>query len=158
MGMSSEDEYETGESGASKTIPCQAGSLKKGGYAILKGKPCKIQEITTSKAGKHGHAKASIVGTDIFTDKKYEDSCPTSHNMDVPIVVGKEYTLLDIQSDGYVSLMEDDGSVKENIKLLDEYDFTSTVKTLFANGKDLLLTIISAMGEEKIVAYREATN
>merc|ERR1712137_919965 len=76
MGMSSEDEYETGESGASKTIPCQAGSLKKGGYAILKGKPCKIQEITTSKAGKHGHAKASIVGTDIFTDKKIRRFLP----------------------------------------------------------------------------------
>jgi translation initiation factor 5A len=85
-----EDNFEKGDSGASYTYPSQAGSLKKGGFALLKGFPCKISEITTSKAGKHGHAKASIVGNDIFTDKKYEDCCPTSHNMEVPNVVKTE--------------------------------------------------------------------
>ena len=38
--------------------------------AFLKEKPCKIIEITTSKTGKHGHAKANITGIDIFTGKK----------------------------------------------------------------------------------------
>ena len=48
-------------------------------------------EITTSKTGKHGHAKAHIVGLDIFTGKKYEDLCPTSHNMSVPVVNRAEF-------------------------------------------------------------------
>jgi translation initiation factor 5A len=48
-------------------------------------------DYSTSKAGKHGHAKATIVGTDIFTGKKYEDSSPTSHNMEEPFVIRKEY-------------------------------------------------------------------
>lgn len=86
----SDDEFQKGESGSSKTYPEAGGSLKKGAYAILKDHPCRITDISTSKAGKHGHAKASVVGVDIFTNKKYEDSFPTSHNVDVPFVKKKE--------------------------------------------------------------------
>jgi len=96
--MSDEDEsnFQKGEAGSSFTYPMQAGTIKKGGYCMLKGFPCKVVEMSTSKAGKHGHAKATIVGTDIFTSKKYEDSCPTSHNMEVPVVKKLELLLIDI--------------------------------------------------------------
>ena len=54
--------------------------------AFLKEKPCKIIDITTSKTGKHGHAKANITGIDIFTGKKVMDISPTSHTMYQPVV------------------------------------------------------------------------
>ena len=73
--------------------------------------------MTTSKAGKHGHAKANIVGVDIFTEKKYEDSAPTSHNVDVPNVVRIEMSLLDIGGDGFVTLMQENGSTKDDLKV-----------------------------------------
>lgn len=79
-------------------------------------------EISTSKTGKHGHAKAVIVGVDIFTDKKYEDGGPTSHNIDVPIVTRTEYTLIDIANDGFVSLMTEGGDTKEDLKLPTDED------------------------------------
>ena len=44
--------------------------VKKGGFVCIKGHPCKVIEITTSKTGKHGHAKANITAVDIFTNKK----------------------------------------------------------------------------------------
>merc|ERR1719238_2234924 len=97
-----EDEptFETADAGSAHTYPLQCGELRKGSHVMIKGHPCKVVEITTSKTGKHGHAKAHIVALDIFTEKKYEDLCPTSHNLDVPFVTRTEYQALMIEDDG----------------------------------------------------------
>ena len=85
--MSDEGEtFETGDAGSALVYPMQAGELRKGSHMMIKGHPCKCIEISTSKTGKHGHAKAHIVALDIFTSKKYEDLCPASHNVEVPLL------------------------------------------------------------------------
>lgn len=54
-----DEEFQSGESGASKTYPQQCSALRKNGFVVIKDKPCKIVEMSTSKTGKHGHAKVS---------------------------------------------------------------------------------------------------
>merc|ERR1719197_1250848 len=118
--MSDEDhEFSSGDAGSSHVYPMQAGELRKGSHVMLKGKPCKVAEVTTSKTGKHGHAKAHIVGLDIFTSKKYEDMKPTSHNMDVPIVRRTEYVLSMLDgASGQVSVLDiATGNIKSDLNL-----------------------------------------
>jgi len=42
-----------------------------------------VVDVSTSKTGKHGHAKCHFVALDIFTQKKMEELVPSSHNLDV---------------------------------------------------------------------------
>eukprot|EP00696_Hemimastix_kukwesjijk_P002764 gnl/Hemi2/13389_TR4599_c0_g1_i1.p2 gnl/Hemi2/13389_TR4599_c0_g1~~gnl/Hemi2/13389_TR4599_c0_g1_i1.p2 ORF type:complete len:191 (-),score=84.27 gnl/Hemi2/13389_TR4599_c0_g1_i1:200-697(-) len=145
---------ETADAGASHTYPMQAGQIKKNGYVCIKGRPCKVCEVSTSKTGKHGHAKAHIVALDIFTQKKYEDICPTSHNMEVPNVTRADYQLLDIEDGGFVSLMTANGDTKNDAKL-PANEVGTNLKTAFDEGRFLIVTVMSAMGEEQIVAFKD---
>ena len=56
-----DEEFESAESGASKTFPKQCSALRKGEHVVIKGRPCKVVEMSTSKTGKHGHAKVRHV-------------------------------------------------------------------------------------------------
>lgn len=109
-------EFESVQDTAAKTIPSQASAIKKGGYVVIKNRPCKVVETSTSKTGKHGHAKVHFVALDIFTNKKMEDICPSTHNMEVPVVNRKEYQLIDITDDDFLSLLLDSGETKDDLK------------------------------------------
>merc|ERR1712083_1076634 len=94
-----EQQFDSADAGAADCFPQQAGEMKKGSHVMIKGHPCKVAEVSSSKTGKHGHAKVHIVALDIFTQKKYEDLCPTSHNVSVPFVKRTEYQLLNADKD-----------------------------------------------------------
>lgn len=150
--------YEEGgvDAGASKTIPMQCSALRKNGYVLLKGQPCKIMEMSTSKTGKHGHAKVHLVGLHVFTNKKYEDICPSTHNMEVPVIKRNDYQLVDISSDKFLTTMDDAGSQREDIKLC-EGELGTTIETKFEEGADMMVTVMTAMGEEQVVGYKNIT-
>lgn len=147
-------QFESAGSGASATYPMQCSALRKNGHVVLKGRPCKIVEMSTSKTGKHGHAKVHLVGIDIFTGKKLEDLSPSTHNMDVPNVSRIEYSLVNID-EGFFSLMLADGSMKDDVKL-PEGELGEKLQAEFDEGKDMMVTVISSMGEEACIAYKEA--
>jgi translation initiation factor 5A len=148
-----DDDFQTGDAGASSTYPQQCSALRKNGFVMLKSRPCKIVEMTTSKTGKHGHAKVHMVGIDIFSGKKYEDICPSTHNMSVPNVKRVEYSLIDIDNDGYVSMMDDSSDTRSDIKL-PEGELGQEIRSKFESGEGLKVTVLQALGEEAIMSYK----
>merc|ERR1712065_78419 len=146
-----DNEFEVADAGASATFPMQCSALRKNGHVVIKGRPCKIVDMSTSKTGKHGHAKVHLTAIDIFTGKKLEDLCPSPHNMNVPHVKRKEYQLMDIDDDGFASLLNDDGTTKDDLKI-PESDVGKDIQTRFEAGEGLLVTELSACGESTLIS------
>ena len=150
--MSEEHDFDTGSAGAAESIPAQASSLRKNGHVLIKGHPCKIVDMSSSKTGKHGHAKIHFVALDIFDGKKYEDICPSTHNMQVPLVDRKEHSALGVDEDGFVSLMADDGEGKQ-IKA--EPEFIKDIEKYIDEDGSCLVTVLTSMGREKIISCKK---
>ena len=156
--MGDDENFEKADAGASKTFPISAGNLKKGDFVCIKDHPCKVIDISTSKTGKHGHAKANITAVDIFTAKKYEEVCPTSHSLPAPFVTRKEYQLLDITPDNRLSLMDDDGSPRDDLNLPLDPEVADPLKSAFDAGKALVVVVLSAMGVDAVIGSKEDPN
>jgi len=161
--MADIDETSTGQdadfsvsSGASLTYPVQCSSLRKNGFVVIKGFPCKVVDMSTSKTGKHGHAKVNLVGIDIFTGKKYEEICPSTHNMDVPNVKRSDFTLMEITEDGFLSLLTSAGTTKDDLKMPVDAELAQQIQTMYDDGKEVVVSVLCAMGIEGIVAVKEA--
>lgn len=154
-----EVEYQGGASNASTTYPMQCSALRKNGFVMIKSRPCKIMEMSTSKTGKHGHAKVHLVGIDIFNGKRYEDLCPSTHNIDVPNVSRIDFQLIDISDDGFVTLMTDKGDTRDDLRLPNDPELAQRIKDEFAKEDNtVLVTVIKAVNEESIIACKNATN
>jgi translation initiation factor 5A len=151
-----DEEFTGTTSGASETFPLQCSALRKNGFVVLKGKACKIVEMSTSKTGKHGHAKVHLTGLDIFTNKKYEDLCPSTHSMQVPNVTRVELEVLDLSEDGFFSLMSEDGATRDDLKLTElcTPQSADAIRELMvkaeAAGERVVATVWKALGEEVV--------
>jgi len=148
------DDFDTGAE-VSLTVPIRAGEIKKGMTVILKDHPCKVVEISTSKTGKHGHAKANITGIDIFSGKKYQDISPTSHNMTKPVVKMERYMIIDVTDDGFAVLFNEDTSeTREDIRVPDsnspDPDLGKKITDRMESGDDVFVTLVCAMNKEAI--------
>lgn len=149
-------DFEGTHSGASETYPMQCSALRKNGFVVLKGKACKIVDMSTSKTGKHGHAKVHLVGLDIFTGKKYEDICPSTHNMQVPNVTRTEFEVIDLSEDNFFSMMTDDGNTRDDLKITENCNPNTpeAIRDLLSqaegSGERVIATVWKALGEEVV--------
>ena len=69
--------------------PVDLGSVKEGSYIMIDGEPCRIVEYDKSKPGKHGAAKARVVGIGVFDGVKRSLVSPVSANVEVPLIEKK---------------------------------------------------------------------
>merc|ERR1711916_355123 len=76
-------------------------------------------------------------------------------NMEAPNVKRQDLPLTDIDEEDYLQLMEEDGSIKANLKL-PEGDLGKEIRDAFDNddGADIVLTVQQAMDEEAVVSWK----
>eukprot|EP00984_Skeletonema_dohrnii_P016617 scaffold7430_cov156-Skeletonema_dohrnii-CCMP3373.AAC.12 len=155
----SDNEYniESADAGASATIPMEAGQIKKGGFIMIKGKPCKVLSISVSKTGKHGHAKCNFLAVDIFTGKKLEDMVPSSHGTTVPVVVRSEWEIIDIGDDDELTLMDEGGDQKTDVNLPGyPENMAQEIRDAWNDGENQVsVTVQAAVGIEQVIAYKK---
>ena len=105
--------------------PVDLGSLKIGSYILLpvtdqpSGEPCRIVEYDTSKPGKHGAAKARIVGVGVFDGQKRPHVGPVSMKVHVPLIDKRTGQVISIIGD-VIQLMDSETFETIDVNQLDE--------------------------------------
>lgn len=79
--------------------PIDVGSIREGSYIMINGEPCKVVEVEKSKTGKHGSAKARIIGIGVFDGSKHTFVAPVSQKIDAPIIEKSVAQVLSILHD-----------------------------------------------------------
>ncbi len=72
------------------------GSLKKGDTIIIDNAPCKISDMSTSRPGKHGHAKVNLMAVGMLDGKKRQLVMPGHDKVEVPIIEKKTAQVLSV--------------------------------------------------------------
>ncbi len=85
--------------------PVKAGQLKVGNYIVYDGEVYTVKTLTSSKAGKHGHAKVRMTIENVFTGGKKSIVTPTDDKYMQPIVEKKAAQVLSVTPDS-IQLMD----------------------------------------------------
>ena len=105
--------------------PSDLGSLKIGSYILLpvsdqpSGEPCRIVEYDTSKPGKHGAAKARIVGVGVFDNQKRPHVGPVSMQVHVPLIDKRTAQIISMSGD-IVQVMDSETFETIDVNLVDD--------------------------------------
>ena len=161
-----EETFESTDAGASETYPMEAGQIRKGGHIMIKGNPCKVLDVSTSKTGKHGHAKCHFVAIDIFSGKKMEDLVPAGHTTSVPFVKKEEFQCIDCDEDGFVTVITASGDTRSDLKLPSEMnptppgadELSQKIRDFLEKETDFYIIMQSACGIEQIMDTKVMTN
>ena len=132
--------------------PVELGSLKIGSYILLPvsdqptGDPCRISEYDTSKPGKHGAAKARIVGVGVFDGQKRPHVGPVSMQVHVPLIDKRTAQIISIV-DSQIQVMDSESFETIDIQMIDD-----EVKGKLEQGQDV--EYWNVMGRTKIMRIK----
>ena len=134
--------------------PTELGSLKIGSYILLPvsdqptGDPCRITEFDTSKPGKHGAAKARIVGVGVFDGQKRPHVGPVSMQVHVPLIDKRVGQIISITGSNF-QLMDSESFETFDADLVDE-----EIKGKLQQGQDI--EYWNVMGRIKIMRIKSS--
>ena len=132
--------------------PVELGSLKIGSYILLPvsdqptGDPCRISEYDTSKPGKHGAAKARIVGVGVFDGQKRPHVGPVSMQVHVPLIDKRTAQIISMV-DSQIQVMDSESFETIDIQMIDD-----EVNGKLEQGQDV--EYWNVMGRTKIMRIK----
>ena len=132
--------------------PTELGSLKIGSYILLPvsdqptGDPCRITEYDTSKPGKHGSAKARIVGVGIFDGQKRPHVGPVNMQIHVPLIDKRAAQIISIVGSN-VQVMDSETFETIDVDMIEE-----GLEGTLEQGKDI--EYWNVMGRTKIMRVK----
>ena len=132
--------------------PTELGSLKIGSYILLPvsdqptGDTCRITEYDTSKPGKHGSAKARIVGVGIFDGQKRPHVGPVSMQIHVPLIDKRAAQIISMVG-STVQVMDSETFETIDIDMIEE-----ELEGKLEQGKDI--EYWNVMGRTKIMRVK----
>eukprot|EP00049_Salpingoeca_infusionum_P023192 m.10818 g.10818 ORF g.10818 m.10818 type:complete len:160 (-) comp5621_c0_seq2:113-592(-) len=146
------------------STPMQASKLRRGSHVVVDGHPCKVQSISISKTGKHGHAKVHAVSVGIFDGKKRELMEPSTHDVQVPVIETEEYEVWYVSAGNIVVMLDKEGVTRSDLGLhhLPE-EHASVITDLPLREGDVsgdeeapqvLLTFTRSMGREECTGMK----
>jgi len=95
------------------------GTLKKGDTIIIDGAPCKITDTSTSRPGKHGHAKINMMAVGLLDGKKRNVVMPGHDRVEAPIIEKKSAQVLSV-SGNIAKVMDTETYETEDMEIPEE--------------------------------------
>lgn len=95
------------------------GTLQKGNYVVLEGAACIVTDVSTSRPGKHGHAKVQLMAVGMLDGKKRNTVMPGHDDIEVPVIAKKNAQILSITGDT-CNVMDSETYVTFDMKIPDE--------------------------------------
>ena len=115
-------------------------TLKKGKYVLIDEEPCVITDVSHSKPGKHGSAKARLDTVGIFDGQKRSIVQPVSAKIYAPIVERKQAQVIAIQGNTVQLMDMEDYST---------FELPATAEELSQIEEGKEITYILSMGRHK---------
>ena len=144
--------------------------MKKTGFVMIKGNPCKVLDCIkkTKGTGPTANDRVTIKGQHVFSPSvKCEDVfnlTPGFSGMEVPISSSAKYSLIDIDLDtGFITLLTDAGETKEDAALTkaeedgdEDFDaLGNEIARRFEEGEALKVTVLTIMGRDLVTAVAQ---
>ena len=127
--------------------PADLGEIKTGSYLIIDGEPCKIVQYDKSKPGKHGAAKARVVGIGLFDGVKRSLVSPVSANIEIPIINKRNGQVISLTATT-VQIMDMETFAVFEIPMPKDEEITAKLQ----NGSEI--EFWQALGKSKIVRVK----
>ena len=94
-------------------------SLQKGNYVIVDGVASIVTDVSTSRPGKHGHAKVNLMAVGMLDGKKRNMVMPGHDNVEVPVIDKRNAQVLSL-SGNMCNVMDAETYETFDLKIPDE--------------------------------------